>query len=169
MTLIRSFSLIVLALSLAACGFQLRGSEHPLAASFESVRLITNGSDEAFYAVLKQALKDSNVRLNDSSDNALEILEDTSDKRTASYSSRAKSAEYELLKTIKFQFRHRDRELIPPTSIQSRRTYLYRETAAVGKAEEEVLLRQEMDQDLAQRVLLVLQRAASASASEAPR
>lgn len=48
--------------------------------------------------------------------------------------------------------------LIPETTFKARRSYLYRETAAVGKAEEENMLKREMDQDLVQRILLSIRR-----------
>ena len=166
MITIRSLLILSLALCLSACGFALRGTEHALNKSFESMRLKTNGGDEAFFADVRQALKDSDIRLSGDSDNVLEIISTHLEKRTASYSSRAKSAEYELIKNINFRFLRHGKELIPSTQIQARRSYLYRETAAVGKAEEEVLLRQEMDQDLAQRILLALQRVAINKAEE---
>lgn len=149
--------LLVLALVLASCGFQLRGVQHSIASRYESVRLVTHGSDEPFFSVMKQQLKNSGVKVSDDASATLEILETRTQKRTASYSSRAKSAEFELLKTVTFKFRLDDRELIMPMPLQARRSYLYRETAAVGKAEEERLLWQEMDDDLAQRILLALQ------------
>ena len=123
MIAIRSLLILSLALCLSACGFALRGTEHALNKSFESMRLKTNGGDEAFFADVRQALKDSDIRLSGDSDNVLEIISTHLEKRTASYSSRAKSAEYELL-------------------------------------------RQEMDQDLAQRILLALQRVAINKAEE---
>ncbi len=152
--------LVSLVLLLAACGFQLRGSERPLNKTFSSVHLITNGSDNSFYNAVKNALKDARIELNDASLNKLEIVGSGDQKRTASYSSRAKSAEFELIKTVTFRFTREKEQLIAPMKLEARRSYLYRETAAVGKAEEENLLKQEMNQDLAQRILLALQRSA---------
>ncbi len=116
--------------------------------------------DDAFRQIMEQTLENSGVEIREESENVLTILKSEADRRTASYSSRGKSAEFELLKDVNYQFRREDKMLIEATSIQARRTYLYRETAAVGKAEEETLLRQEMDLDLAQRIIISLQRSA---------
>lgn len=148
-----------LVLLLSACGFQLRGTSKPLDKILPALQLVTSGKDPAFDQALRGVLKDARIQLNDSSVNKLEILGTGYRKRTASYSSRAKSAEYELIKTINIRFSREDRELIAPMKLEARRSYLYRETVAVGKAEEEILLRDEMDQDLAQRILLALQHA----------
>lgn len=150
--------ILSLSLLLAACGFQLRGLEHSINSRYESIRLTTAGKDEQFHATLRQSLKNAGVKLSENADARLEILGTKTEKRTASYSSRAKSAEFELLKTVTFRFRDNGRELISDMPLQARRSYLYRETAAVGKAEEENLLWQEMDLDLAQRILMALQR-----------
>lgn len=162
MTLIRCSLILALITTLAACGFQLRGSDRSLQKAFPSVNLVIEDDDPTFRDAMVQTLADARVQITDVSANRLEIVETRSQKRTASYSSRAKSAEYELVKSVTFRFvRERD-QIIAPMKLEARRSYLYRETAAVGKAEEETLLKQEMDRDLAQRILLSLLRAAEA-------
>lgn len=157
MTIRTSFVRLVVLLVLfttSGCGFQLRGSSQSIAHAYSSVDVVNISGDEALRQVVEQALMNTGTEVNDISANKLEILSSYQDKRTASYSSRGKSAEYELLKEIRFRFSRDDQQLIPETTIKARRSYLYRETAAVGKAEEENMLREEMDQDLAQRILL---------------
>ncbi len=158
--MLRSVALLTLlaALFLQGCGFQLRGSTNSIAQSFGSVHVVNKSGDEELRQIVEQALEDTGTLVTATSANILEILDADEDKRTASYSSRGKSAEYELLKQIRFQFRRNDEILIPETTFHARRSYLYRETAAVGKAEEENILKREMDQDLAQRILLAIRR-----------
>lgn len=151
-------TILALLLTLQGCGFQLRGSTNSIAKSYSSVRVINQSGDEALRQIVEQALKDTGTEISDTSGNVLELLYSRPDKRTASYSSRGKSAEYELLKEVRFQFKHDDQVRIQETTFKARRSYLYRETAAVGKAEEENLLKREMDQDLAQRILLAIRR-----------
>lgn len=151
-------TVLALLLMLQGCGFQLRGSTHSIAKSYTSVRVVNQSGDEALRQIVEQALKDTGTTVNDSSGNVLELLYSKQDKRTASYSSRGKSAEYELLKEIRFRFKQSDQIRIDETTFKARRSYLYRETAAVGKAEEEDLLKREMNQDLAQRILLAIRR-----------
>jgi LPS-assembly lipoprotein len=149
------FSLLVL---VSACGFQLRGTNNAIQNIYSTMRVEDFSGDNAFQQIIEQTLKDSGVAIRPESENVLEILTSVPDRRTASYSSRGKSAEFELLKDISFQFKREQSVLIQPTLYKARRTYLYRETAAVGKAEEENLLKREMDQDLAQRIIIALQR-----------
>src|SRR3990167_8348110 len=146
--------LVSLTLLLAACGFQLRGVEHSITSRYESIRLTNSSRDEQFHSTLRQSLKNAGVTLSEDADARLEILGTKAEKRTASYSSRAKSAEFELLKTVNFRFSNHGRELIGEMPLQARRSYLYRESAAVGKAEEESLLWQENDMELGQRSLI---------------
>lgn len=151
-------ALLIASLILQGCGFQLRGSANSIAHSYSSIRVVNSSGDEGLRKNIEQALIDTGTSVSPTSLNVLEILETEEDKRTASYSSRGKSAEYELLKEIRFQFKRDDQILIPETTFKARRSYLYRETAAVGKAEEENMLKQEMDQDLVQRILLAIRR-----------
>ena len=152
--------ILIAALSLmsAGCGFQLRGSSASIAQSYSSVRGVDLSGDGRLRKDLEQALTDTGTNVTATSLNVVEILQSEEDKRTASYSSRGKSAEYELLKEIRFQFKRDEKVLIPETTFKARRSYLYRETAAVGKAEEENMLKREMDQDLVQRILLSIRR-----------
>ncbi len=160
MPILRIVLIVWLITAMSACGFQLRGSQRALHKSFPSIQLVASDRDPSFSLAIKQALEDARIQQNGSSINRLDIIRTRDQKRTASYSSRAKSAEFELIKSVTFRFSREDKELIAPMQLEARRSYLYRETAAVGKAEEEILLRQEMDQDLAQRIMLAIQRVA---------
>lgn len=162
--MLRHAALIFMVFCLCACGFQLRGTENAIHHSFAKVSIINNTVDKGFQQVLEEALKNSGVAVTQDADATLEILSSNPRRRTASFSSRAKSAEFELFKEVSFRFSHQDDVLIEPTQLLARRSYLYRETAAVGKAEEENLLKKEMDEDLAQRILLSLQRAVAEQA-----
>lgn len=161
--MLRNGLLIALVFLLTACGFQLRGTENAIHHSFTEVTVVNSTADKRFQQILEEALKNAGVLVAVDSDTKLEILTSTPRRRTASFSSRAKSAEFELLKEVSFRFSHQEEVVIETTQLQARRSYLYRETAAVGKAEEEILLRKEMDEDLAQRILLYLQRSVAES------
>ena len=134
--------ILIAALSLmsAGCGFQLRGCSASIAQSYSSVRVVDLSGDGRLRKDLEQALTDTGTNVTATSLNVVEILQSEEDKRTASYSSRGKSAEYELLKEIRFQFKRDEKVLIPETTFKARRSYLYRETAAVGKAEEVITM-----------------------------
>ena len=169
--MLRTYLSIILVCCLSAsvlngCGFQPRGTHNAINQTFSSINLVNGTVDKAFQQALEEALRNSGVELNPASLSKLEILSSTPRKRTASFSSRAKSAEFELLKEVSFRFSYDQTMLIETSQLLARRSYLYRETAAVGKAEEETLLRREMDEDLAQRILLSLQRAVQEKAKQ---
>jgi len=155
---IQSLTLISAIALISACGFQLRGTNNAIQHSYSSMRVVDMSGDEAFKQVMEQTLEGSGVEIREESENVLEIMKSFPTRRTASYSRRGKSAEFDLQKDVYYQFRREQDLLIAPTTIQARRSYLYRETAAVGKAEEETMLKNEMDMDLAQRIIISLQR-----------
>lgn len=144
---------------ITACGFQLRGTGQALDDYYTSIRVINDTEDQAFGQLLEQTLTAAGVEVNANASNVLKLRKIVSERRTASYSNRAKSAEFELLKDVSFSFRQGTEELAA-NNLKSRRSYLYRETAAVGKAEEERLLLLEMDRDLVYRIILAIQQTA---------
>lgn len=87
--------ILIAALSLmsAGCGFQLRGSSASIAQSYSSVRVVDLSGDGRLRKDLEQALTDTGTNVTATSLNVVEILRSEEDKRTASYSSRGKSAE----------------------------------------------------------------------------
>ena len=137
MTLIRCSLILVVIAALSACGFQLRGSDFPLRKTFSSIHVVSDRKDEGLNGALDLVLRSSQIQRNEDSANQLQILSSKTSRRTASYSSRAKSAEYELIKSVEFRLLRDTQDIIAPMTLEARRSYLYRETAAVGKAEEE--------------------------------
>src|SRR5690606_3987617 len=111
MTLIRCSLILVVIAALSACGFQLRGSEFPLRKTFSSIQVVYDGKDEGLNSALDLVLRSSQIKRNEDSANQLQILSSKTTRRTASYSSRAKSAEYELIKTVELRLQRDNQDI----------------------------------------------------------
>lgn len=148
-------ALLLSTLLINGCGFHLRGMEVDLADTVDSVELIDRSTDYILRSELERSLQEQGVSIVASADVQLQLLQSSKERRTSAYSSRAKSAEFELIKSSDFLIRAFGQTLLE-RRVEARRSYLYRETAAVGKNEEENMLWEEMNNDLARRILLAL-------------
>ncbi|CBL44456.1 Probable rare lipoprotein B [gamma proteobacterium HdN1] len=144
-------------MSLSGCGFQLRG-ESKLHTSFS--QLAVKGRDgQVFRQILIEKLEKSGVTLSDSAEWTIHLLGEDSEKRVSAYSTRAKSAGFELRRVVTFKVigPGQKSDQIEPTTFSSRRHLLFREDQIIGKLGEEDLLWQEMNQELADRIIYKLE------------
>lgn len=143
----------VIMLSLSACGFHLRG-ESKLHTSFSTLS-IEGREGQAFRQILVGKLEKSGVEIDSSAPYTILLLDEESERRVSAYSTRAKSAGFELKRTITFKIIGPSQKVeeVKETEMFSRRHLLFREDQVVGKQDEEVLLWQEMDQELAERII----------------
>jgi len=145
--------LLALALSLAACGFQLRGRAN---LSFET--LFVEGGSPAFVADLKRAIGTaSRTRLALSSSDAQAVLQvsgESREKRILSLSGAGRVREYLLLYRIEFRLHDsQNRDMLPRQTIELRRDMTYDDTLVLAKESEEVLLYQDMQKDAIYQIL----------------
>lgn len=149
--------MLVLTLSISACGFHLRG-ESKLHTSFSTLAL-QGREGQAFRQILIGKLEKSGVTLDNSAPYTIRLLDEESERRVSAYSTRAKSAGFELKRTITFKIiaPGQTEEQVQETEMFSRRHLLFREDQLVGKQDEEVLLWKEMDQELAERIIRKLE------------
>lgn len=152
-----SLLLMVLALSLSACGFHLRG-ESKMHTSFSQLAL-KGREGQAFRQVLVGKLEKSGVTLDNSAPYTIQLLDEKSERRVSAYSTRAKSAGFELKRIITFKIigPRQKEESVVETELFSRRHLLFREDQVVGKQDEEAMLWHEMDQELAERIIRKLE------------
>lgn len=156
-TLLLVALMLVITTSISGCGFQLRG-ESKLHTSLSTLAL-KGREGQAFRQILVGKLEKSGVTLDNSAPYTILLLDEDTEKRVSAYSTRAKSAGFELKRTITFKFigpgqKEAD---VQETEMFSRRHLLFRESQVVGKMDEEVLLWQEMDQELAERIIRKLE------------
>jgi len=145
----------LIAFTLSACGWQLRGSmELPQSLSHLYVSAIDNKS--AFMIELRQLLKTNRVALVPSaseSQYSLYILEETKDRRTAGVGGDALSSSYEITSKVNYEIGIKNSEQSVKGTAISVRSFNYNTSAINSATQEEVLLDQEMRRDLAQQML----------------
>jgi LPS-assembly lipoprotein len=151
--LMRRISIVLLfALALSACGFQLRG-----VADLSFKNLYIQGSPLSISRDLKQSLKTNGIQVVENVEQAellLELMNETNEKKILSLSSGGVVREYEL----NYQVRFRTRAPASPTwsvpqTVQTRRNFSYNDNALLGKAGEEEMLNLDMHKDAVREVI----------------
>jgi len=153
-----TLSLLILSTSLlTSCGFHLRGSRAlPDSASPMYIAAgETNLRDN-----LEQVMDASGVELVDEKAQArlvLRVLSETQDKRTLSVDNRGKVVEYELHYQVQFDgVDAKGISVIPRQSVDLVRSFLNEDIEVLGKQEEAQLLREDMENEMANRLVFRL-------------
>ncbi len=149
-----------LLLTLTACGFQLRGQVE-LPAGINPLFVQGLGEYDPIYRELKAQLGFSGIRIAETRTQAgavLVISGRQSEKRVLSVDSHGKVAEYELHESLKFALRSaKGEQLLAAQRVSLNRDYVYAGEQALGKQEEEQMLREDMHKDLASEILRRMQ------------
>lgn len=150
--------LVACILSLASCGFHLRGSVSlPPELAITQVR----GGSGPVVEDLRHALEASGAELTEDAEAAtavIEILRNSTERRVLSVNSAGKVQEYELHGVLQFRVQGADgRELLPAQQVQVTRDFLFDPDDVLGKSSEEQLARREMQRDLVNLMMLRLQ------------
>lgn len=152
--------IVVASLSLAACGFQLRG-QVALPANIQPLYVDYAGINADLHIALRNLLRSSGVELvtNATQANAmLKLSDQEQDRRTVSVGARARSAEYQLFESVEYELRDRQgKTVFGPYKILEQRILANDPNEIVSTASEEKVLREEMRQRLAERIALQLQ------------
>jgi LPS-assembly lipoprotein len=151
---------VVLCATLAACGFQLRGSA---TLPFESI-YVQSAAKSLFAQQVKQAVRSgSSTRVAEKADDAeviLQIIAEVRERQILSLTGGGRVAEYELRYRIRFRLTDaKQREYIPASELVLRRDYSYRDDQALSKESEEALLYSNMRDDAVQQLVRRLQDA----------
>ena len=149
--------LVMLTTLLAACGFQLRGTGVDDFALRELDLRARNAYGETVKDV-RQALTGSGVRVHAGAPYTLVLTRESEQQRTASYTSSARSAEYELTSTLDYEFRGPQNLLLLEDSIEVQKVYVHDSNNLIGSSQEGDQLRQEMRRELLQQLALRIQR-----------
>jgi LPS-assembly lipoprotein len=148
---------LVLAASLSACGFQLRGSTGQYSMPFRSIYL---AFDDA--SALGTELR-RNLRAGDKvdvvpdpakADARFDVLSENRGKAILSLNSQGRVREYLLTYTLVFTVRDaKGAELLGPTEISLKRPLTFNESQVLAKEQEEALLYRDMQTDLVQQIM----------------
>lgn len=157
-------AMFVIAATLPACGFQLRGKA---AIPFETL-FVESAGYSAFANDLERAIRSgSKTRIVDHRDQAeavLKIVGETQEKHILSLSSGGKVREFELRYRVAYRLTDRAaKDLAPPGEIMLRRDMTYDDTQLLAKESEEALLYRDMKSDAVQQMLRRLAVARRAS------
>lgn len=148
--LLLAFSL----LSLAACGFQLRGMTEM---GFKKLYLQKNSSSAQLAKDLRRSLVSSGVEVVSTPEEAemlLELMGETTEKDILSLSGGGKVREYELIYRVTIRLREASSELWGmPQVIEQRRDYSYDDTQLLAKEGEEARLYSDMRSDTSREIL----------------
>jgi len=146
----RLIPLLLFALLLGACGFQLR-EQRPLPPLFEYTYIEAADRYSLFYQRLTMALRAGGATLVDNRADAsavLRIRSDVSDRRVLSVSARNVPRELDVYYTVRFSVEANGRTMIPLEEISISREFTWDETQVLGKQNEEEQLRAALATDL---------------------
>ena len=142
-----------LALALAACGFQLRGTA---SLPFETI-YVPNATAGIALEIKRSIQAGSNARVVDDVKAAaaqLQFSEESRRKEILSLTSAGRVSEYRLFYRVRFQVSDgKGADFLPPVSIQLYRDMTYDDSLVLAKEEEEQLLFRDMQRDMVQQVM----------------
>lgn len=149
----RNTLLVLCALTLAACGFHLRGLTD---LSFHSLYIQNNGAPGVM-TNLKRALSSNGVKLvtnPELADMHLDLMGENTEKRILSLSGGGRVSEYELLYRVTFRTRTASSDPWgAPQSVEQRRDYSYDDTLLLAKEGEEARLNNDMRADATREIM----------------
>lgn len=147
----RNLMVAGLALLLSACGFQLRGTGETSFA-LEEINLQARNSYGETATQLEELLKDNGVRVYPGARYTLDLVREQSRQRTASYTTSARSAEYELTSVLDYEFRGPQNTVLLEDSVEVQKVYVHDSSNLIGSDQEAGQLRQEMRRELLQQL-----------------
>lgn len=148
-------AVVVVALALAGCGFQLRGTAE-LSPRMATPYLEVPDRYTPLYAALASALEASGATLARSREGAsavVRIHRDEAGRHVLSVTAQNTPAEYEVYYIVEYSVVSNGEQLLPLQSLTLTRDYSYDETEVLAKQHEERLIREALARDLAGLVL----------------
>lgn len=153
----RNLLIVAMATLLSACGFQLRGTGDAQFA-LKEIDLQARNAYGDTVKDLRQLLETSGVKVHNGAPYRLFLANEQLTQRTASYTSSARSAEYELTSKLDYEIRGSKNMLLLQDQLEVQSTYVHDGNNLTGSDEESEQVRQEMRRELLQRLSLRLQQ-----------
>ena len=158
--LARAFGALLLAIAVAACGFQLRGSNGAYNMPFSSIFLGFPDTSPLGNELKRNLRATDRVVVTPTQEGAqarFEVLSEARNKSILSLNNLGRVREYLLTYTLVFQVRDAGGQLLlGPTEITLRRNLAFSEEAVLAKEGEEALLYRDMQSDLVQQIMIRL-------------
>ncbi|MBD8495724.1 hypothetical protein IFR09_18090 [Pseudomonas syringae] len=153
----RNLLVLGLAVMLSACGFQLRGTgSNELAIKELDVSARNSYGDTV--TQLTRVLTSSGVNVYTGAQYKLQLVNESESQRTASYSGSGRSAEYQLTTTLDYEIHGIQDRFLLGDKVSVDRIYVHDGNNLTGSDQEAAQIRQEMRNDLIQRLLARLQQ-----------
>lgn len=153
----RNLLVIGLATLLSACGFQLRGTGDVQFALKELDVSARNAYGETVNEV-RDVLQDNGVKVYSGAPYRLVLSNEQENRRAASFTSSARTAEYELTKTLEYEIRGSKDLLLISDKLEAQRFYTQDGNNLIGGDQEAAQIRQEMNRELIQQLVQRLQQ-----------
>lgn len=155
--------LLLMVLTLAACGFHLRGSNlKDIQFAFKSLYLKAPG-ETPFVTDLRRILKANKIELTDTADKAdlvLEVVSEQASKQILSLSGAGRVQEYQLFYNVSLRaYDNQQNDWLPAEEISLSRILAYDDTQVLAKEQEEALLYKDMRGDAVGQAVRRLYRA----------
>lgn len=156
MLAVRSTFVVMLALMMTGCGFQLRGSAN-LPSAMDSTRLELADPDSLFARELRLLLEANGARVvDDAAEGAavLRIVRERISRRALTVSGNARVREYELVFELAFNLTGPGGErLVPTETLRLVRDFQFDEREILGASNEEDLLREDLRRAMASALI----------------
>lgn len=164
--LVRASAALLVASTVAGCGFQLRGSNGSYTIPFHSMYIGFPDNSQLGTELKRNLRATDQVVIADKPENAeaqFVVLGENRGKSILSLNSLGRAREYLLTYTLSYTVRDpKGVELIPATEISLRRNMAFDETQVLAKEAEEALLYRDMQADLVQQIIRRLAAAKTA-------
>lgn len=144
--------------ALAGCGFHPRG-EMVVPADLGPVQVVAGDPYNPLGLALSRALARAHVTPSDAAavigkSASLHIVSETWDQQPLSINVHAQATEYYLTYVVKFEFTAADgKALVPVQEVRLERDFRYAATNALGSAQEQQTIREEMQRDMAATIM----------------
>ncbi|MCY1285027.1 LPS-assembly lipoprotein LptE [compost metagenome] len=153
----RNLMVVGLAALLSACGFQLRGTGDSQFALKELNVTARNAYGETVKQV-RQMLEGNDVKVYTGAPYTLVLAREGEERRTASYTSNARSAENQLTLTLDYELRGANDLLLTSNTAQVQKVYVQDDNNLIGSDQEARQLRDEMRSELVMQLAQRLQQ-----------
>ena len=153
----RNLMVMGLATLLSACGFQLRGTGDVQFALNELNVSARNAHGETVKDV-RDVLQNNGVRVYPGAPYQLVLSNEQENRRTASFTSAARTAEYELTSTLDYEIRGSKNLLLLSDTVEAQDYYTQDGNNLIGGDQEAAQVRSEMRRELIQQLVQRLQQ-----------
>lgn len=154
----RSLALIALTGLLGACGFQLRGTGETGRLALSELNLSARNAYGETQRLLRRQLEASGVKVYPGAPYELVLARESEKQRTASYTSSARSVEYELTTTLEYELLDARKQLLGNNELEVQKVYVHDQNNITASTQEAQQLREEMRREMVQQLMLRLQQ-----------